>query len=363
MYKSISIHNKWIKWSIHIVAWTIIIIFPVYFSLAFDGGDRGRLYSLYLHTASAAIIFYAGYGWLVPRFFLRDRKLMYFVLVGLLIVATFYVGDFIEDFFAIGPRHVKAARRAAEAAAVAGANVTSRPPVAAVGFYIHFLSSSLVSGFAMGLGVLEKLTQNERRQKELEKEKLNSELAFLKSQVSPHFFFNTLNNIYTLIGIDSGEAQEAVLKLSKLMRYLLYDSEDGSSKLQNEVDFMNHYIDLMKLRISPKVDLQIDLPGKVPDIPIAPLLFIAFIENAFKHGITYRDRSFIEIRMNVDAGKIRFETRNSIGRTSIEGEGRHSGIGLENVKKRLNLLYPDKHELRISRTNDTFMVKLEINLQ
>lgn len=353
--------NKWIKWTIHAVAWIIITIFPIYFSLAFDGGNKQRLYLLYLHTVTAAIIFYTGYSWLVPRFFLQQKKLTYFVLVGVLILATFFLNNLVEGIFSLepGPRgelneQISNAQNEA---------VSHRPPLKAIGFYIHFLSSSLISGFAMGLGVIEKLTQNEKRQKELEKEKLNSELAFLKSQVSPHFFFNTLNNIYTLIGIDTEEAQDAVLKLSKLMRYLLYESEDGNSRLSDEINFMNHYIDLMKLRISKKVDLTVEMPGNVPELSIPPLLFIAFIENAFKHGVSYREQSFIHIGMEVNNEQIRFESRNSLGRSGTEGEKKHSGIGLENVKKRLELLYPGTHELQITESTEEFAVRLTINLK
>ena len=136
-------------------------------------------------------------------------------------------------------------------------------------------------------------------QKETEKEKLNSELAFLKNQISPHFFFNTLNNIYSLISINAEDSQKAVLKLSKLMRYLLYESEQGNTKLSNEIDFMNNYIDLMKLRMNDKVDLTVSFPKKYEDKNIPPLLFIPFIENAFKHGISYREKSFIDINMMV----------------------------------------------------------------
>jgi len=146
------------------------------------------------------------------------------------------------------------------------------------------------------------------------------------------------------------------------MRYLLYDSDNGNSKLIEEINFMNNYIDLMKLRVSNKVDLVVNMPEQVPDISIPPLLFVAFIENAFKHGVSYREHSFIHINMTIDDNVLRFETQNSLGKSGGEGESKHSGIGLENVKKRLTLLYPDKHDLRISRTNDTFKVKLEIEI-
>ena len=233
----------------------------------------------------------------------------------------------------------------------------------AFGFFNHFLTSMLLSGFAIGLGVMEKLKMNEKKQKELEKEKLNSELAFLKNQVSPHFFFNTLNNIYSLIEINTTDAQDAVMKLSRLMRYLLYESEQGETQLSHEIHFMNHYIDLMRLRISPKVELSIELPKNDSNLKVPPLLFIPFVENAFKHGISYREKSFIRIGMKLEGYLIIFTCSNSLaGKTEEQQTENHSGIGLENVKKRLNLLFPEKHTLKISKTENEFSVILEINL-
>jgi LytS/YehU family sensor histidine kinase len=229
--------------------------------------------------------------------------------------------------------------------------------------YGYSLLSVVIIGFSFGLRIIEKHAVSEKKQKELEKEKLNSELAFLKNQVSPHFFFNTLNNIYSLIEINTTDAQDAVLKLSKLMRYLLYESEHGETLLSHEIEFMNHYIDLMKLRLSKKVDLKIDLPEKNTNYKIPPLLFIPFIENAFKHGISYREKSFINISMQSENNTIRFTCINSLGQpTEKDTNENHSGIGLENVKKRLNLLFPNKHTLKIGKLENEFHVTLEIIL-
>jgi two-component system, LytTR family, sensor kinase len=215
--------------------------------------------------------------------------------------------------------------------------------------------------FSLGMKVLERHAQTEKLQKELEREKLNSELAFLKNQISPHFFFNTLNNIYSLISINQDDSQKAVLKLSKLMRYLLYDSEHGDTLLSSEIDFMNNYIDLMKLRMSSKISLDVDFPQKYDDISIPPLIFIPFIENAFKHGISYREKSFIRISLKSEGGSLNFNCVNSLIHGKEEKDSEHSGIGLENAKKRLNLLFPAKHKLAINRSDSEFDVQLVIN--
>jgi len=362
MAKFLFISDKKIMVTLHAIAWIIIIIIPLYLNSAFGGGNNHRMYEFYLHTLSAGVIFYVGYLWLVPRFFLQKRQLTYLLILIGLIIATHLITNFIEERFLFDPIRDEQFREALKN--IRRKDENFRPPMKAFGFFNHFLSSVLLSGFAIGLGVMEKLKENEKKQKELEKEKLNSELAFLKNQVSPHFFFNTLNNIYSLIELNTTDAQEAVMKLSRLMRYLLYESEHGETQLSHEINFMNHYIDLMRLRISPKVGLSIEMPEKDNNLKIPPLLFIPFIENAFKHGISYRERSFIKIKMDIQENKILFTCNNSLTQATINGlEEKHSGIGLDNVKKRLELLFPEKHNLKISKTESEFSVILEIDLK
>jgi len=356
MGKSISFSDKWIRVTLHTIVWAIVIIFALYLHNSYGGGNVLRLYSFLLHTFSAAIIFYAGYLWLVPRYFVNNKQLTYILILLAFIVGTHYFANFIESTFLTDPVADAKFREAMKA--VTGKEGPKNSDV--FGFLSHLITSILISGFAIGLGVMEKLKQNEKKQKELEKEKLNSELAFLKNQVSPHFFFNTLNNIYSLIGIDGPTAQDSVLKLSKLMRYLLYESEHGETRMSHEIDFMNNYIDLMKLRLNSKVELQIDFPKEFPDFPIAPLLFVPFIENAFKHGVSYREHSFIHIGMEIDQDQIMFTSENSVGKSSKTDDLQHSGIGLENVQKRLALLFQGQHELKIERTETVFRVKLSI---
>ncbi|MFA5327299.1 MAG: histidine kinase [Prolixibacteraceae bacterium] len=361
MAKFPSISDKKISIGLHVIAWIIVISIPLYLNNAFGGGDRHRLYQFYVHALSAVIIFYVGYLWLVPRFFLQNKKLAYAGILAGLILVTYFITSYINDtllFDAVQDAKFREAMRK-----LSEGTKNSHSPMRLFGFYNHFIASILISGFAMGLGVMEKLKENEKKQKELEKEKLNSELAFLKNQVSPHFFFNTLNNIYSLIGIDGPTAQESVLKLSKLMRYLLYESEHGETLMSHEIDFMTNYIDLMKLRISQRVELQIDFPKDFPDFSIPPLLFVPFVENAFKHGISYRDRSFITIQMKIEGNRVHFYSENSIGKSNQPEDLQHSGIGLENVKKRLNLLFAGKHELKISSNETTFKVDLSIETE
>jgi hypothetical protein len=358
MFKFFSLPDKKLATTLHIIGWIIIISIPLYLNSAFGGGNQHRLYQFYVHTLSAIIVFYVGYLWLVPRFFLRDKKLVYAAILMVLIFGTYYLTSFINDKLLYDAAQDARFQEFLKKMAANGEDV--RPPIRVFGFYNHMLASLMISGFAVGLGVMEKLKQNEKRQKELEKEKLHSELAFLKNQVSPHFFFNTLNNIYSLISIDGPTAQESILKLSKMMRYLLYESEHGETMMSHEIDFMNNYIDLMKLRLSPKVDLRIDFPKEFVDFSVPPLLFISFIENAFKHGVSHRDPSYVLIEMKIADDQIQFFTENSMGRSAKPGDLQHSGIGLDNVKKRLGLLFPGKYELKIENANNVFKVALSI---
>jgi len=351
---------------LHILAWAIILGIPLYFFQRWDAG-KDFIWIYYIGSIINGIIFYTNYLILVPKFFFRPRKHKYFLAVLLLLTFLFFISDRSNDLvFKYFP-----GRNNSEELNIPGREGNKlpshipedrygRPPFREMHLFNYMFNSLFLVFFSLGMRVLERHSQTEKLQKELEKEKLNSELAFLKNQISPHFFFNTLNNIYSLISINAEDSQKAVLKLSKLMRYLLYDSEHGNTKLSNEIDFMNNYIDLMKLRVSRKIDLRISFPEKYVDINIPPLIFIPFIENAFKHGISYSEKSFIEISMTTDKESVKFRCANSIAKLREENEAGQSGIGLENVKKRLKLLFPGKHELKINKSETDFEVLLQI---
>ncbi|MDD4190178.1 MAG: histidine kinase [Mangrovibacterium sp.] len=346
---------------LHILAWAFIVIIPQYLISVYGGRrDTHFLYQFYVSTVVYGAIFYLHYLWLVPRFFFNDRKTTYILLVTATVLVSCFLLYVVNDRLFFDPERerqmdlmMKELNKGREMV---------KPPFREMHIFRYFYSAILICGFSLGLGVLERLSQNEKQRKELEKEKLNSELAFLKNQISPHFFFNTLNNIYSLIGFDTEEARQAVLRLSKLMRYLLYESEHRESRLADEVAFLNNYIDLMKLRLGNKVELNISLPDNHGDLLVPPLLFVPFVENAFKHGVSYRERSFIEIRMSVDGSKIRFRARNSLGTSNLPDEV-HSGIGLENVRKRLNLLFPGTHTLKIEQAPAAFNVDLLLEIK
>jgi two-component system LytT family sensor kinase len=351
---------------LHILAWAILLGLPLYFIKRLKvGGDF--IWLFYINTLISGIIFYTNYLILVPKFFFQVRKLRYFLSVILVLSLLYFVYDRSNELvfkYVPGRNNIEELDKSKEDRNLHGPprpdGLFRRPPFPDMHLFNYAFTNLFLVFFSLGMRVLERHSQTEKHQKELEKEKLNSELALLKNQISPHFFFNTLNNIYSLISINAEDSRKAVLKLSKLMRYLLYDSEHGNTKLSNEIDFMNNYIDLMKLRMSNKINLNVLFPAKYEDINIPPLIFIPFIENAFKHGISYREKSFINISMTTEKGSVKFRCANSLIKISDENEPGQSGIGLENVTKRLNLLFPGKHELKIDKTDTEFDVRLQI---
>ena len=358
--------NRIIKIILHILAWSILLGLPLYSSRRFQLGN-GFLLIFYTIAFINGLIFYINYLLLVPKLFFQKRKYKYYISALILIICFWFVADISSKFIF---SHVAEEGRTEQINRPAEEGIRPGPPKGGImvgrypfrgGHILSYTGSSLfLIFFSLGLRVLERQSKIEKMQEEMEREKLNSELAFLKNQISPHFFFNTLNNIYSLIGINEDDSRKAVLKLSKLMRYLLYESEQGNTKLSSEIEFMKNYIDLMKLRMSDKVNFQVTFPGKYSDINIPPLLFIPFIENAFKHGISYREKSFINISIEATGKSINFQCINSNITKSEKTTGGHSGIGLENVKKRLNLLFPEQHELKVNKSDSTFEVVLNI---
>ena len=205
-------------------------------------------------------------------------------------------------------------------------------------------------------------TRNQRERQRLEAENLASELNFLRSQVNPHFLFNTLNSLYALTLKKSDEAPETVLKLSGMMRYMLYESNATLVPLRAEVDYLRNYLALERLRHGASADVRFDVDGEVGGQRIAPMLFIPFVENAFKHGMAkVLGEGFVHIVLLVEGGEARFHLENAKPAVDLD-DGRPGGIGLINVQRRLELLYPEAYELHTLVTDDTYSVDLYLDL-
>ncbi len=192
----------------------------------------------------------------------------------------------------------------------------------------------------------------------LKNEKAKTELLHLKSQVNPHFFFNTLNNLYGLVGTDAAKAQKLILKLSDLMRYSIYEGERDFVTLNEEVAYLKNYIELHKMRYHKKIDVKFD--SKIDEkYKVMPLLFIILLENAFKHGVeNLRENAFVHINVITFDNQIQFDIENNFDATEVEKE---AGIGLKNLKRRLELVYPNKHKLSFSVTENIYKATLTLN--
>src|SRR5574344_1258974 len=224
----------------------------------------------------------------------------------------------------------------------------------------RFLIAVFILGFNVAIKFVFRTISQEERLKEQEKQKLQSELESLKYQINPHFFMNTLNNIHALIDIDPEKAKATIEELSKMMRYVLYEGAKTMIPLQREAAFIGNYITLMRLRYTDKVEIEVEMPAEMPEGNIPPLLLITFIENAFKHGVSYLRKSFISVRLEVVGDRIHFECNNS--RMPAENDV-HGGIGLKNVKKRLQLIYGDDYTFTVNDSYDIYEVTLDIPLK
>ncbi len=230
----------------------------------------------------------------------------------------------------------------------------------------RFINHTLMLGFSFILAtVIESVYYAIEKEKETiqnKNEQLQTELKLLKSQINPHFLFNALNNIYSLSVINSPKTQESISYLSEMLRYVLYDCVRNLVAIDKEVNYINNYIRLFNLKSSKPFNITTNFNVENNAIKLAPMLFIPFIENAFKHSSIGKQKdSFITIDLKADASTINFSVRNSIPKTPKEKDA-VGGIGLENVKKRLRILYPEKHQLQISDSNEVFDVRLQLKL-
>ncbi|MES2267806.1 MAG: histidine kinase [Bacteroidota bacterium] len=200
---------------------------------------------------------------------------------------------------------------------------------------------------------------NERIQRDLENQRLSAELSFLKSQINPHFLFNSLNSIYSLAYQKSDTTPEAILKLSEIMRYMLYECNDNKVELGKELQYLQNYIDLQKIRFGNKAFINFEVTGEVTNQHIVPLLLISFIENAFKHGVANDEQSPIVLKITLEDGRLNFFIQNKKHTHNRDSSG---GIGLANVRRRLDLLYPGKYNLDIRDEADTYTCQLSLVL-
>ncbi|MEJ8755481.1 histidine kinase [Pontibacter sp. H259] len=325
--------------ALHMIVWIAFGAWVLYYISGTQVLTTHRVLDVLVGITFWLLIFYINWYYLIPKYLAKNRLMLYVLnVLALLMVYGLVKSPF--DFYVFKEFN---------------------PNMKAVYTHERLLQyglGGLVLVFiSSGLKVTGNYIRNERRNKELENQKLVAELAFLKSQVNPHFLFNTLNNIYSLAYKQSPETPDAIMKLSLLMRYMLYESNDTLVSLQKEVDHINNFIDLQKLRLREQTSIKFDVEGDIASKQIAPMLMMTLVENAFKHGLVSKNEIGILMNLKVTDNELYFSTANNI---STHKKREFGGIGLENLRQRLKLLYPNRHKLSFEEKDGVFYANLKL---
>ena len=330
---------------LHILFWLAVTVF--FYFVFHNSDDPLRILRANLGFMPGHILFvYSLNYFLFPRFVLKG-KLLASILVFLFILTLCLIYARIADVYIVHYSGQKA--------------VWTRHPLSSI-----YAPRTIYAFFSIGwIAVTIKLVKSwyleKEKQQQLEKEKLTVELQLLKSQLHPHFLFNTLNNLYSMTLERSMQAPEAVLQLSALLRYMLYECNEPVAELKKEIEMLETYIALERSRFRERLDISVSFTGDIDKKRIAPLLLLPFVENSIKHGTgEHLDKSWISLHLHVEGDVLTFKMINSMEERGMVLAG-GSGLGLQNVRRRLSLLYPD-HQLKITAEEDTFLVSLSLRL-
>lgn len=347
----------------HVLGWAGFIFLPM---IIFDvPGSETFSWVMFYNFALLILIFYLNYFFLVPKLLLQRRFLLF-----TLVVATLLASSYIINLRSTEPQYRNRQQNRVEDQSKqfnrnnpeekefqnppVRRNMSNRRRTANMfGTFIIILLSSTIR-------LTQEWYKNEKQTHLMTREKLSSELSFLKSQVNPHFLFNTLNGIYSLANKKSDKTAGAIVKLSELMRHMLYESEKEFISLEKEIEYLENYIELQKLRLSKDAKVVFDVQGDISNKVIEPMLLIPFIENAFKHGVDAGEVE-IEIKLNVSEKELNLKVKNRISESKEKDDS--SGIGLKNIIKQLKYRYPDNHNLTIDDQDGIFEIELMLKLK
>lgn len=337
----------------HVVVWLLVFLLPYSVMLgAEDSVPSYWLLRLVFLNLLLIIVFYFNTEWLIPKTIFKNRSRLFFLGASLILLlfaftteALRYVLDelLFPDFMDDGVK-------------------TLIPLLRDDGRMIvfRFFPPLLVIAVGTSIKITARWRSNEMRQQDQQREQLKTELALLKAQINPHFFFNTLNNIYSLIELDVEKAQSSVLKLSKLMRYHLYKTNKDFVAIESEIEFVADYLDLMKLRLHNFVQIDFSQNIKNSHDEIPPLLLEPFIENAFKHGVSYSQPSRVSLTLSSNTDYLHFHIENTVHQKTVT-KPQEGGLGIQNVERRLKLLFkPEQYHLKHSNDGAHFSVTLQI---
>ncbi len=338
---------------IHIGGWILLFLLPplVMQSRVRLPGNFGEI----MNWVLVITFFYINYLWLVPKYLSKRKFLIYFAGICMMLCACYfsteiYVRQKYRAEIASGQRIERAQ-----------SNSRHRPPR----FRGYF--SSLFCFAVLALGTSIRVTEgwyiNEKQKKDMENQKLGAELSLLKSQINPHFFFNTLNSIYSLAIVKSSRTSEAIVKLSELMRYIIYDTERKLVPLSREVEYIGNYIELQRLRLPAEVKVLYTTDLADEDVFIEPLLLLPFVENAFKHGVDVETGGSITINIKLTGNILNLHVENPLVDEPEQIPDRQKGIGINNTLKRLDLLYHGSYTFSASPVNTNYVVDLVLKMR
>ena len=322
---------------VHIVLWTMWIALPI---LNAGDNERFRLINIWMIPINLTHIplFLINSEWLIPKVYAKKELPTYLISLILLGVAFTVLQYFMKYW--IVPQEL----------------MHNGPSL-----FFTIMPVLFMLGISTGYGLIVYQNRQDKIRQEEQQMRLKSELSFLRSQISPHFIFNILNSIVYLIRSKSDRAEEVTLKLSELMRYMLYTSEDEQVPLDMEINYLKNYIALQKVRFDEDVSISLNIEGSLGGQRIEPMLLIPFVENAFKHGVGMIAEPIIGIDLRVDSDRLNYQVKNKISRHPTEEKDANSGIGIRNVKRRLELLYPGSHKLEITEKEGWFVVNMSLD--
>ena len=339
--------NKHLAGLCHVALWAFMFLSPLTFWRG--TGIKFMQYLMYcMQPAMLMIVFYLNYLYLAPKLFVAGKH-RYDLLINLAMISVFsitlhYWTDFANDIFGVRLRFDDTIN-----------DVTN--------ILREGLNFCIFAGGSTALALARKWVTAEQKLQESETARIQSELKNLRSQINPHFLLNTLNNIYALTAIDQNRAQNAIQQLSKMLRHLLYDNQEREVTLTDEMQFIENYIALMKIRLSQNVDVTFHRQVALPGIKVAPLIFISLIENAFKHGVSPVEPSFVHISITATEHDITCQIENSNHPKSRDDRSGH-GIGLSQVQRRLELSYPGRYtwEKGVNKEGNIYTSTIHIQL-
>ena len=340
--------NKRLVALLHVAMWSIMFLWPVSF-LRSGSMTMAQFLLFSVSPLFMMVVFYMNYLWLTPRCFVRGKH-RYYLLWNVLMVICLGVILHYSMVIAHDVFDVPIPRKLTK--------------LETVSYIMHDTFTLAVSAaVATGIVLALRWQHNEEARLTAEAARTEAELKNLRSQINPHFLLNTLNNIYALTAIDQTKAQGAIQQLSKLLRHMLYDNQEPFVALQDEIQFLENYVSLMKIRLSQDVDVTFEKSIKDPYQKVAPLLFISLVENAFKHGISPTEHSFVHITMMEDGTQLRVTIENSNYPKTKQDRSGH-GIGLKQVQRRLDLAYPSRYDWQkgVSENGKTYTSQITIML-